>query len=84
MIISRLLSHSGPHYWVVVDQPLQQVSPVRHLSLPLQLLTGAGARSLLTAIPGLTSDPVELPVLTETVLRTIASFPATGTFVGLQ
>ena len=84
MIISRLLSHSGPHYWVVVDQPLQQVSPVLHLSLPLQLLTGGGARSLLTAIPGLTSDPVELPVLTETVLRTIASFPATGTFVGLQ
>ena len=72
--------HSCPHHWIVVDQPLQQVLPVLHLSLPLQLHTGVGAGSLL----GLTPNPVELPVLTETVLGTVASSATAGTLVSVQ
>ena len=78
--VDRLHRHSCPHYWVVVDQPLQQVSPVLHLSLPLQLHTGVGAGSHL----GLTPNPVELPVLTETVLGTVASSATAGTLVSVQ
>ena len=81
----RLSRHCSPHHWVVEDQPLQEISPVLQLGLPLQLLTGDWVQYLTCGLSLLlASHSVELPVLTEAVLGTVASSPAPGTLVGLQ